>query len=103
MPGTARLSDIHIGICDHGASCCPHNVVGIIVAGAGSVLTNGLPTARISDPVTHNCPHCGTGICSTGSGNVFAEGLPHHRLGDIVVYPAGVGTTVTASGNVITN
>lgn len=101
MPSAARLGDLHVGVCDHGDICCPHNVSGPIAEGSNNVMTNGKPQARLGDSVTHNCPHCGTGNISEGSGTVFANGKPIARVGDKVTYPGGVGTIVEGSPNVV--
>ena len=103
MPPDARIGDTHVGVCDHGEDCCPHDVSGVIVSGAGSVISSGSPTARMGDSVVHDCPHCGTGVCVGASPNVNAEGSAVHRLGDLVVYPAGDGTTVSGAGDVNIN
>ena len=100
MPEAARDTDTHEGICDHGLSCCPHNVVGTIIAGSPDVFTNGLAAARLLDPVAHNCPHCGTGYISSASGTVSANGLGRARKGDEVTYPGGKGVITSGSRNV---
>ena len=100
MPQLARVTDEHRGICNHGAPCCPHSVVGAIVEGSPDVFVNGLQAARLDDRVEHNCPHCGTGHISSASGSVFANGIPVARLGDAVTYPGGGGTITTASDDV---
>ena len=100
MPAVARVTDEHQGICDHGMSCCPHNVVGTIVEGSPNTNANGLSVARLNDNVVHNCPHCGTGYVSSCSGTVKANGIGVARLGDSVTYPGGVGTITTASPDV---
>ena len=96
----ARVTDTHVGVCCHGAPCCPHNVVGSIVEGSPDVYANSLKVARLNDKVIHDCPHCGTGWISTASGTVRANGIGVARLGDSVTYPGGGGTIVTASNNV---
>lgn len=102
MP-TARVTDKHEGICDHGVPfCCPHFVTGEIIEGSPNVFVNDLQVARLNDEIEHNCPHCGTGYISSASGSVFATGIPVARLGDEVTYPAGSGIIVTASENVNT-
>ena len=68
MPAVARYGDI----CGGG-----------IIAGASTVLTNGRPTAQITNPVLGHgiCPHCAP-VTSSASSTVYAEGLPVHRLTD---------------------
>jgi len=99
MAGVARLNDLHAGTCDHGESCCPHNVIGPIIAASGNVNANGRGVARLGDKVTHNCPHCGTGFISSASGTVIVNGKGAARLGDLVTYPGGIGKIITASDN----
>ena len=103
MPGAARLGDTHVGVCAHGLPCCPHGVVGVIVAASPNVNANGIPVARLGDAIVHSCPHCGVGVIVSASPNVNANGIPVARLGDAVVYPGGGGTIVSASPNVIVN
>ena len=96
----ARQTDIHAGVCSHGAFCCPHNVTGAIVGCSPGTKANGLGVARLGDDVEHNCPHCGTGSVSGGCGAVAADGRPVARMGDAVTYPGGSGVIITGSGNV---
>lgn len=100
MPGSARVGDMHVGICGHGAICCPHSVSGPIVEGSPNVFTNGRPQARLGDLVSHDCPHCGVGWISSASGSVFANSKGHARIGDTVVYPGGSGVIVESSTDV---
>ena len=102
MPAQARVTDEHRGTCSHGASCCPHSVVGTIIEGSPDTFVNGLQAARLNDSVVHNCPHCGTGHISSASGTVSVNGIPAARLGDAVTYPGGGGTITTSSENVST-
>lgn len=95
----ARVSDKHVGVCDHGQLCCPHNVTGTITSGSADVFTNGVAQARDGDVVTHNCPHCGTGAISCTS-SVYVNGKPIAHLGDKVIYPGGSGVITTASQDV---
>jgi len=100
MPGVARIGDQHMGVCDHGQRCCPHNVVGVIASASGDVNANSKGVARLGDSVVHNCPHCGIGKISSASGTVNANGKGIARIGDAVTYPGGGGKIVSASGNV---
>ena len=99
---TARLTDMHEGVCGHGLECCPHGVSGTIIQGSPTVNVNGLPIARLNDAVEHSCPHCGTGYISSSSSTVFANGMGVARIGDSVTYPGGGGAIVTGSPNVNT-
>ena len=96
----ARETDIHEGVCDHGAPCCPHNVAGIIVEHSPTTQANGLGVGRLGDLVEHDCPHCGTGFVSTACGTVLTDGKPVARLGDEVTYLGGKGTIFTGSDTV---
>ena len=98
MPNVARKTDEHRGICNHGAPCCPHNVVGIVSEGSPMVFVNSLPVARLGDGVVHDCPHCGTGHITSASATVFANGIKIARIGDEVTYPGGKGEITEASG-----
>ena len=98
MRHVARETDVHVGVCSHGAPCCPHNVVGTIVGGSAAVTVDGLAAARLGDLVEHDCPHCGTGFVSAACGAVQVDDLPTARLGDEVTYPGGKETVTTGSG-----
>jgi len=92
MPKAARVSDIGSG---HG--CFPTTNV---VAGSPDVFIEGLPAARVSDPLAaHGCSTCpthGRSIAS-GSSTVLINGLSAARVGDTV--DCG-GVIVTGSGTV---
>ena len=61
--GAHRVTDAWAGHC-----CGPVCHGSIQAGGSGTVFVNGLPLARIGDPVA-----CGS-ACATGSPNVFAGG-----------------------------
>lgn len=103
MKPVARVTDIHEGICGHGAPCCPHSVIGEIVEGSGDTFTNGLQQARDNDLVHHNCPHCGTGRIVASSNSVFVNEKKIARLDDVVIYPGGQGKIIKASPDVFSN
>ena len=94
----ARENDKHEGVCDHGAPCCPHEVMGTITCHSPTTSADGLGITRLGDLVKHDCPHCGTGFVSTACASVAGDGLPLARLGDEVTYPGGEGTIITGSG-----
>ena len=96
----ARKTDIHEGICGHGAPCCPHHVTGTIAEGSPGAFADSLPVARLGDGVVHDCPHCGTGEVSAACEATVTDGLPTARLGDEVTYPGGGGKIITGSGTV---
>ena len=93
----ARETDAHVGICSHGALCCPHSVKGAVLGSSPNVKADGLGIARLGDLVEHDCPHCGTGNISEGCATVLTDGLPTARLGDEVAYPGGRGAIVAGS------
>ena len=102
MPAQARFTDSHVGVCNHGLRCCPHNVTGTIVGGSSDTFINGLAVARLLDPVAHDCPHCGIGYVSSASSTVLINGLGAAREGDTVTYPGGGGVITSGSPNVNT-
>lgn len=78
-----------------GDSTIPHGgwSGGVIIAGSGDVLINGIPAARVGDPGTphtkpSNSPH-GV-VISGGSGTVLVNGVPLARIGD----PASCGSAI---------
>lgn len=85
MPAVARKGDT----ISHG---------GYIVDGAHTVFTNGIETARKTDPVL--CDIHGPTTIAEGSPNVFAEGLEVARIGD---HTACGATIITGSPNVFAN
>ena len=93
----ARETDVHVGVCGHGAPCCPHGVVGVIVQHSPTTEADGLGVARLGDLVVHSCPHCGVGWITSACDAVTTDGIPTARLGDAVTYPGGGGTVTTGS------
>jgi uncharacterized Zn-binding protein involved in type VI secretion len=75
----ARMSDTGFGD-DTCHDSTKHGVTGIIIQGAPTVMTNGLPLARMSDIVMRGDGH--SGIIIGGSGTVIASGLPVARMSD---------------------
>lgn len=92
----ARMSDTGIGddVCHDDTK---HDVSGTIIQGAGSVMVNGLPVARMSDIVMRDDGHFG--VIIGGSGTVIAEGLPVARMSEDFV-GCFTGTIIGGSGNV---
>jgi uncharacterized Zn-binding protein involved in type VI secretion len=92
----ARMSDTGMG----NDTCHDDTEVGVsgtIIQGAGSVIVNGLPVARMSDIVMRDDGHFG--IIISGSGTVIAGGLPVARIGDDFI-GCFSGTIINGSGNV---
>lgn len=92
MPAASRLNDI-----DTGHACFPPSKV---IAGSDNVAINGLPAARLSDPLmSHGCGKCVPHArnIAAGSSSVFINGLPSTRVGDAI--NCG-GTMATGSADV---
>lgn len=107
MPGTSRLTDIHVNPSDcHGCPGCCHPVSGPAITGSPDVFTNNLPTLRknFTDVGVHCCC-CGPNIWGTmmGSPDVFANGQGIVRLGDTNWCCGGSGIMVTSSVDVFIN
>jgi len=95
----SRLGDLGTGTCCRHSSPTCIGMSGIIIQGSPTVLTNGLPSARLGDIVLGHCGHIGTVI--TGSATVRANGLPKARLGD-AFSGCFFGVISSGSGNVLT-
>jgi len=79
MPA-ARLTDMHI--CPMVTGVVPH-VGGPIVMGAFTVVTGGLPQARVGDPLVCVGP---PDVIALGSFTVLVSGQPAVRLGDMTAH-----------------
>lgn len=96
MPGAARVTDT-----GSGHDCFPDSAV---TAGSPDTLINGLPAARVGDPLAPHCCTCSSGhglhprAIAAGSSTVFINGKPAARIGDAV---SCGGSVSTGSGNVI--
>lgn len=99
MGVSARITDLTVGVCNHGLKCCPHNIVGMIVMGSPFTMYDGLPAARFGDLTISSCPHCGGvgGICIGGAPKNQIDGPLGQRKGDPVLEPFGMSTVVTGS------
>ena len=97
----ARVTDMTVGICNHGMPCCPHLTVGQHIIGSFNTSINGLPAVRLSDMSIHSCPHCGIGWAIQSSFTDIVNYLGQHRLLDMVLQPGGIAHTVTASFNTL--
>lgn len=69
-----------------GECCCHHNpdcisIDAYVIAGSPDIFINGLPAARLGDPVRGTCGHIGAIV--SGSNSVFSNGLPAASIGDI--------------------
>lgn len=87
----ARLTDLHT---------CPEtspsaHVGGPVITGAGTVLIEGKPAARVSDRLRCHGP---TDVISTGSSTVIIEGRPAARVGDRTVHR---GVIVSGASSVL--
>lgn len=92
----ARMFDLGLGIDD--CHSTPKEGTGFILQGAGNVITNGLPTARMLDIVMFPDGH--TGIIIQGAGHTIANGLPVARMLDQFV-GCFTGIIIQGSGNVL--
>ncbi len=91
MPPAARITDMHT--CPE-ATPEPH-VGGPIISGSPNVFINGLPAARVGDPLTCVGP---PDVIANGSTGVFINGLPAARIGDLTAHG---GVIIGGSPNVI--
>lgn len=71
---------------------------GKVIQGAPTATINGIPIARVGDPVT--CPRRGHGttVIATGDANVLVDGKPVARHGD----KTACGATLIASQTLTT-
>jgi uncharacterized Zn-binding protein involved in type VI secretion len=98
MPNQSRIGDLGVGIC-----CCHSDppcisMVGPIITGSPNHLTNGIPSARVSDMILGFCGH--PGILISGSGTARINGLGASRIGDSFV-GCFSGTLIQGSPNTI--
>ncbi len=91
MPPAARITDMHT--CPE-ATPEPH-VGGPVISGSPNVFINGLPAARMGDPLTCVGP---PDVIAKGSTGVFINGLPAARMGDLTAHG---GVIIGGSPNVI--
>ena len=82
-PPVARIGDSCAGVCF--AHDGPVGVVGTIVSGSGTSVTDGSPTARIGDTAVFSCGH--SGVVVSGASTSTTDNIPTARLGDSVVGP----------------
>jgi uncharacterized Zn-binding protein involved in type VI secretion len=83
MPA-ARLTDMHV--CPLVTVLVPH-VGGPIVMGLPTVLTCGLPQARVGDPLVCVGP---PDVIALGSFTVLVGGQPAARLGDLTAHGGAI-------------
>ncbi len=93
MLPTARVSDMCIGVCV--AHKSPQPVSGVIITGARTKKTEGMPTAQITSMIVTSCGH--SAVVMSGSAKETSECLFTSRLTDNVVGPF---TGVISSGAV---
>ncbi len=93
MFGIARVGDTTFGIC-YGHQY-PITVTGTIISGDTTIITEGMPTARVGDKVMASCGHTGTII--SGGYRHICSGFPVARLGDKVAgtYTATIISSAT--------
>ena len=95
MPAIARVGDSVLPGCGHTST---------IVSGSGTTNADGIPVARLGDPVAG--PYVAT--ITSGSGTTNADGIPVARIGDSTFgtcplgHPkdpfVGGGTIISGSG-----
>jgi uncharacterized Zn-binding protein involved in type VI secretion len=82
-PPAGRVTDMHLcPMATPGLPPVPH-IGGPVLAGAPTVLTGGLPQARLGDPCMCVGP---PDAVATGSATVLVCGLPAARMGDATVH-----------------
>ena len=88
MPPAARLSDQHV--CPAFSGPVPH-VGGVIMPPCCvTVITGGMPQARVSDLCL--CPPGGPGPIAMGSMTVMVGGMPAARIGDMAAHGGSIVT-----------
>jgi uncharacterized Zn-binding protein involved in type VI secretion len=81
MPPAARIGDMHT--CPMVTVLVPHVGGPILPPCCPTVLTGGLPQARVTDMLTCVGP---PDMIAKGSAGVFVGGLPAARIGDLTVH-----------------
>jgi uncharacterized Zn-binding protein involved in type VI secretion len=76
----ARINDMHT--CPMVTGLVPH-VGGPIIMGSPTVITVGMPQARVTDQAV--CAG-GPDVIAKGSATVMVNGLPAARIGDLTVH-----------------
>ncbi|HEY5288988.1 MAG TPA: PAAR domain-containing protein [Caulobacteraceae bacterium] len=76
----ARISDMHV--CPMVTAVVPH-VGGPIILGSMTVMTGGLPQARVSDMLICVGP---PDVIALGSFTVLVNGMPAARMGDLTAH-----------------
>jgi uncharacterized Zn-binding protein involved in type VI secretion len=84
MPA-ARMGDMHV--CPMVTGVVPHVGGPIIAPCAPTVLTGGMPQARISDMLVCVGP---PDVIATGSSHVLVCGMPAARMGDMTVHGGAI-------------
>jgi uncharacterized Zn-binding protein involved in type VI secretion len=80
MPPAARITDMHT--CPMVTVLVPH-VGGPIITGAPTVITGGMPQARVTDMCVCVGP---PDMIVKGSATVIVAGMPAARIGDLTVH-----------------
>jgi len=94
MSGSARVSDLWVGICCCHVTppCIP--MVGPIISGSVNTISSGLSQSRLTDMTIGLCGH--PGFVISGSPNHTTNSLGSARVGDTVT---GCNIGVIATGN----
>ena len=85
MPLATRIDDTTVGICDIGATCCPHDRAGINTTASPNVFFNKLRAHRQHDTGDCRCPHVGVFVSVGCSKTVFINKHGATRIGDVTV------------------
>src|SRR5260221_12043486 len=93
MKSAARITDLH-DCADTGPNA---GATLQIEQGSPNILINGLPAARVGDPVSCRMATGSAPVISEGSSTVFFNGKPAARMGDKI---SNGGSIVNGSGNV---
>ncbi len=101
MPGVTRYGDLIVGYCNHGQLCCGHRWTGFHWQTAKRTTANGRRMTRFMDMSITNCPHCRVAYNVQATQRVIVESKPLTLRGHAVITPAGRGTCVMGSPNVV--
>jgi len=98
MPRDSRIGDMGVGICV--CHVPPIPMIGFLITGAGTELSEDPPPSRIGDVILAICGH--TGIMIQGSPDTIVENSPTSRVGDAFT-GCFIGVLVTGAPHVLIN
>lgn len=85
MPPAARVGDMHV--CPMVTGLVPHVGGPVLPPCAVTVITAGMPQARVGDMLTCVGP---PDVVAKGSASVFVNSMPAARLGDMTVHGGSI-------------